>query len=87
MVTKKIQGVAAFFSRYEIINFTYVHSRLSKHFPGAQVMVSQGSSSKMKDRVQEQLGGASSKMKDRVQEHLGGASVAEYGDAMALDIL
>ncbi|CAN6195489.1 unnamed protein product [Urochloa humidicola] len=72
MVTKKIQGVAAFFSRYEIINFTYVHSRLSKHFPGAQVMVSQGSSSNMKDRVQEQLGGA---------------SVAEYGDAMALDII
>ncbi|CAN6329590.1 unnamed protein product [Urochloa humidicola] len=34
MVTKKIQGVAPFFSRYEIINFTYVHTRLSKHFAG-----------------------------------------------------
>ncbi|CAN6343548.1 unnamed protein product [Urochloa humidicola] len=33
MVTKKIQGVAPFFSRYEIINFTYVHTRLSKYLP------------------------------------------------------
>lgn len=31
MVDKKILGVTPFFSRFAVINFTHVHSRLSKH--------------------------------------------------------
>ncbi|XP_022683184.1 uncharacterized protein LOC111257594 [Setaria italica] len=33
MESKKILGVAPFFSRYEVINFNYVHTRISRHFP------------------------------------------------------
>ncbi|KAF8776681.1 hypothetical protein HU200_003409 [Digitaria exilis] len=74
MVDKKILGVTPFFSRFAVINFTHVHSRLSKYLKnvdqvthwavlldaGAQAgMALQGSSSKMKNEAQaQQHGGA-----------------------------
>ncbi|KAF8748381.1 hypothetical protein HU200_012924 [Digitaria exilis] len=86
-------------------DFTYIHTRLFKHFSGTKAtlnqsgMVLQGSASKMEDKLFKHLTGgkvnlnksgmvlqgSASKMKDKAQEQLDGESVAEDGDAMALD--
>ncbi|RCV29344.1 hypothetical protein SETIT_6G005500v2 [Setaria italica] len=64
MESKKILGVAPFFSRYGTINFNYVHTRLSRHFPisrctGDSETVSEGCSSKMKVKAREHHDGES----------------------------
>ncbi|TKW08109.1 hypothetical protein SEVIR_6G007100v4 [Setaria viridis] len=75
MESKKILGVAPFFSRYEVINFNYVHTRLSRHFPISRCTGDSETVSK----------GCSTKMKVKAREHHDSESVAEDGDAMALD--